>query len=432
MEYGTEIANWLFNLLVSWGIPESYAIYVKLLALIVLISVLSYIIDRLTRKIILTTVIKISSKTATDIDDILVEKNVFRNLAHLAPAFFIHFLLPVIFADFQNLIPIFKEIIDIYIIIAIVLFVQSVLRAMNTILRKIPLFKEKPVESYTQLINIINYAFGILFIVSELTGKSLLTFFTALGAASAVLLLVFRDTIMGFVASIQLSANDMVKVGDWVSFTKYGADGSVEEINLTTIKVQNWDMTYTTIPTYAFISDSFKNWRGMEESGGRRIKRSLSFKISSIQFCTPEMAEKYKKYELVRHYIEHREKDINEYNAKNNVDKSELLNGRNLTNIGIFRKYMQEYAEKHPAINKDMTLMARLLEPTSQGVPIELYCFSKEQAWVNYEAIMGDLFDHFMATVPYFDLEVFESPSGSDFKAALAPAPTVLKNDVDA
>jgi miniconductance mechanosensitive channel len=419
MEYGELIAEWLHNLLVGWGVPESSAVYVKLLLLLVIAGVVAIIIDRITRRIILSAVIQISNRTATDIDDILVEKKVFGNLAHLAPAFFVHFIMPVIFIDFPELISFFREVVDVYIIIAIVLFVQSLLRAMNTILRKIPLFKEKPVESYTQLVNIFNYAFGILFIISELTGKSLLTFFTALGAASAVLILVFRDTIMGFVASIQLSANDMVKVGDWVSFTKYGADGTVEQINLTTIKVQNWDKTYTTIPTYAFISDAFKNWRGMEESGGRRIKRALQFKISSIRFCTSEMAEKYKKYELISHYIDHRQKDIDDHNTRNNVDKSELLNGRNLTNIGIFRKYMYQYAENHPAISKDMTLMARLMEPTDHGVAIELYCFSTEQAWVNYEAVMGDIFDHFIAAAPYFDLEVFESPAGSDITKAL-------------
>ena len=419
MEYGKEIADWLYDLLIHWGIPEESAIYVKLILLIALVTVLALVVDRVTRRIILTALVQISSKTSTDIDDVLVEKKVFHNLAHLAPAILVYFLMPVIFADFPALITFFREGIDIYIIIAIVLFVQSLLRALNTILRKITLFKDKPVESYTQLINIFNYAFGILFIISELTGKSLITFFTALGAASAVLILVFRDTIMGFIASIQLSANDMVKVGDWVSFTKYGADGTVEEINLTTIKVQNWDKTYTTIPTYAFISDAFKNWRGMEESGGRRIKRSLQFKISSIEFCSPQMAEKYKRYELISHYIEHRQKDIDEHNSRNGVDKSELLNGRNLTNIGIFRKYMYQYAENHPAIKKDMTLMARLMQATDHGVAIELYCFTSEQAWVNYEAVMGDIFDHYIAAAPYFDLEVFESPAGSDITKAI-------------
>ncbi|MAX79515.1 MAG: mechanosensitive ion channel protein MscS [Crocinitomicaceae bacterium] len=418
MDYGKDVADWIYQLLIKWGVPQDYAIYVKLIALIFIVAAIAWVVDKVARQIILQAVSRIASRTKTDIDDILVEHHVFRNIAHIAPAIFIRFVLPVIFSDFQDYTLFFREVIDIYIIVAFVLFFQAVLRSMNKILRKIPLFKDKPVESYTQLLNIVNYVFGFLFIVSELTGKSLVTFFTALGAASAVLILTFKDTILGFVASIQLSANDMVKVGDWVSFEKYGADGDVIEINLTTIKVQNFDKTITTIPTYAFISDAFKNWRGMQESDGRRIKRSISFKISSVRFCTPEMLERYRKYQLVADYIDHRQHDINDYNTQNNIDKSELINGRNMTNLGIFRKYMLEYLEKHPAIHKEMTLMVRQLEPTEIGVPLEVYCFSKDQRWVNYEYIMSDLFDHYLSAARYFDLEIFERPTGTDFATA--------------
>lgn len=419
MESGEAIGKWIYELLLSWGVSEDYALYVKLLALLVLLVIVALIADKVARQILLRTVAQLAKRTKTDVDDILVENRVFRALAHLVPAFLVHALIPLVFVDFSQYVHFFQEAVDVYIIIAVVLFVQAVLRSLNSILRKVPLFKDKPVESYTQLLNVANYIFGILFIISELTGKSLLTFFTALGAASAVLILVFKDTILGFVASIQMSANDMVKHGDWVSFEKYGADGNVVEMNLTTIKVQNWDKTITTIPTYAFIADAFKNWRGMEESGGRRIKRAIFFKISSVKFCTKEMTERYKKFQLISHYIEHRQKDIDDHNTANNIDKSELLNGRNLTNIGIFRKYMLEYVEHHPAINKEMTLMVRLMDPTEKGVALELYCFSKEQAWVNYEAIMGDIFDHYLAAAKYFDLEIFESPTGSDISRAL-------------
>ena len=296
--------------------------------------------------------------------------------------------------------------------VVLVLYIaRSLLNSIKDYLKMIPQFKDKPIDSYIQVFMIFAWIAGLMTIFAIVTDTSIWKFFTALGAASAVILLIFRDSILGFVASIQVSINDMVRIGDWISFEKYGADGDVIEINLATVKVQNWDKTITTIPTYALISDSFKNWRGMTESGGRRIKRALIVKQSGIKYLTESDIERLKKIQLISQYLDTRGKKINSYNETNNIDKSLPINGRNLTNIGVFRKYIQTYLEKHSALNQDMTLMTRQLAPTPQGIPIEIYTFSADKRWQNYEYIMSDIFDHLLAAVPYFDLEIFELPS---------------------
>ena len=240
------------------------------------------------------------------------------------------------------------------------------------------------------------------------------------GAVSAIVLLIFKDTILGFVASIQVSANDLVRIGDWITLQKFGADGFVTEINLATVKVRNFDNTITTIPTYSLISDSFVNWRGMFDSDGRRIKRHIFIKESSIRFLETKDLEELKKISLITKYIEHRQRDIDKFNTKNNIDKSILINGRNLTNFGVYRKYLTEYLAAQHVLNHDMMLMVRHLQPTEKGIPLEIYVFSKDKVWKNYEYIMADIFDHILASVKYFDLEVFELPSSSDFQSFVA------------
>ena len=257
---------------------------------------------------------------------------------------------------------------------------------------------------------------AVFFVVIELFDENAWKFALQLGAASAVLLLIFKDTILGFVASIQVSINDIVRIGDWITFSKYGADGYVTEINLATVRVQNFDNTYTTIPTYSLISDSFQNWRGMQDSDGRRIKRSIFIKQGSIKFLSVDDIAKLKKIDLIAPYIDHREQEVNKYNRLKNIDKSLLINGRNQTNLGVFRKYIDAMLHENPAINKDMFLMVRHLAPTPQGIPLEIFCFSKDKRWENYEYIQADIFDHILAAIPYFDLELFEEPTGSDLK----------------
>ena len=316
--------------------------------------------------------------------------------------------MPKVFSDFTDAELIIENTLKIIAIVLTLRIVKSLLNSVKDYLKTLPRYKDKPIDSYIQVFLIFAWFIGIFAAFAIVTGLSFLKFFGTIGAASAVVILVFRDTILGFVASIQVSLNDMVRIGDWISFEKYGADGDVTEINLATVKVQNWDKTITTIPTYALISDSFKNWRGMTNSGGRRIKRSVIIKASTIRFLKTDDIERLKSIQLVSNYLNSKSEEINTYNTENNIDKTTLINGRNLTNFGVFRKYLQTYIEKHSAINKEMTLMVRQLEPTPQGVPLEIYAFSSDQRWINYEYIIGDIFDHVLASVSFFDLEIYE------------------------
>lgn len=275
-------------------------------------------------------------------------------------------------------------------------------------------YKDKPLDSYIQVVMIFAWGIGLFLIISYLTNYSIESLAT-LGAASAVVILIFKDTILGFVASIQVSVNDIVRIGDWITFSKYGADGYVTEINLATVRVQNFDNTYTTIPTYYLTSDSFQNWRGMKESEGRRIKRHILIKQSSVKFLSAEMIEKFKGIELIKPYLEHRKKETDSFNKKYVNDQSLLINGKNQTNLGVFRTYADAYLHENPHINKDLFLMVRYLQSTDRGIPVEIFCFSYDKVWQNYELIQADIIDHLIASVSYFDLEIFELPSGKDF-----------------
>jgi miniconductance mechanosensitive channel len=293
-------------------------------------------------------------------------------------------------------------------IILLIIGVRSILNSIKSYFKTLIFLKDKPVDSYIQVIMMFVWLTGIFVMVAIITGISFWEFIAGLGTVSAIIILVFRDTILGFVASIQVSINDMVRIGDWISFDKFGADGDVIEINLATVKVQNFDNTITTIPTYALISDSFKNWRGMDESKGRRIKRALNIRMESVKNLNQDEILKLSKIQLISEYVIQRSEDINNYNQTNSVDKSILINGRNLTNIGLFRKYMETYIQEHSAINKDLMVMVRQLQPTAYGLPIEIYAFSSDKRWQNYEYIIADIFDHMIASVPDFYLVISE------------------------
>jgi len=412
----TKSMEWLTDWLIGLGFEETSTMYLKLLILLFILFILSYVTNLIVKKILIRYIRLVIKKTKTIWDDALVEKKVFITLSHIAPAIVIYLTTPYIFEDFSGAIPYILRLVNAYISTVLIIVIINFLNTLKYYFESTKLFKDNPLYSYFQLVKIAIYIIGGIIILSFLLNKSPLYFFSALGAMTVVLLLIFKDTIMGFVASIQLSANDMIQIGDWVSMPKYGADGDVVEMNLTTIKVQNWDKTITTIPTYAFISESFKNWRGMSESGGRRIKRSLNIKISSIKFCTLEMLERFKKFQLIKDYIEEKNNKIEEYNKENKIDKTYLINGRHLTNIGIFRVYAEAYVKNNPDINLNMTCMIRQLLPTEKGLPIEIYTFSNRQEWVTYEGIMSDMFDHLIAAVPEFELEVFQNPTGTDFR----------------
>lgn len=407
--------EWLTDWLNGFGFEETSTMYLKLVILLLILFILCYLTNLIVKKILIRFIQLVIKKTKTAWDDALVKNKVFITFSHIAPAIVIYMAAPYIFADFPDAIPYVLRLVNVYISIVLIVVIINFLNTLKYYFEN-TIFKDNPLGSYFQLVKIATYIIGGIIILSIIFNKSPLYFFSAMGAMTVVLVLIFKDTIMGFVASIQLSVNDMVKTGDWVSMPKYGADGDVIEMNLTTIKIQNWDKTITTVPTYAFISESFKNWRGMSESGGRRIKRAINIKISSIQFCTEEMLERFKKFQLINNFIKEKSNNIEAYNNENNIDKSYLINGRHLTNIGIFREYVEAYVKNNPDINLNMTCMVRQLPATEKGLPIEIYTFSNRQDWVAYEGIMSDMFDHLIAAVPEFELEIFQNPTGTDFR----------------
>jgi miniconductance mechanosensitive channel len=405
----------LYDYLVTIGFSENAAKYVNMTVLLIVLLGIVFTLDFLIRKMIRSFFTKFATKTRTNFDNLLLRNKVPRNMAHIIPLIIALQLSPIVFSDFANFDMVIKKGLHLFAIVLILWLVRSILSTLKDYFKTVASSKDKPVDSYIQVFMIFAWVFGILAAFAILTGIKFIEFITTIGAASAVLILVFKDTILGFVASIQVSINDMVRIGDWITFDKYAADGDVTEINLSTVKVQNFDLTITTIPTYALISDSFKNWRAMENSGGRRIKRALHIKLASIHYLTKKEVDALKKIQSLTSYLETRQTDIDAYNTAHNIDKELLLNGRNLTNIGVFRKYAETYIENHSGINKDMLLMVRQLAPGTQGIPIEIYAFSKDKRWENYEYIMAEIFDHIIAAVPYFNLEIFELPSNSSF-----------------
>jgi miniconductance mechanosensitive channel len=409
-----KIFGWCYPFLLQIGINDTLASYTSLLLNIILLGLLAYGIYVMFRIILVTMLVVIAKKTKTNFDDLLVNNQTAKYIAHLIPFLFIYKSVPIIMEDFVSWEWFFAKIVGVYIVLFSLWISRSFLNAFRDFLKSKERFSDKPIDSYVQVIMIVLWMFGVFIIIYEIFDIEKNTILGALGAISAIIILVFRDTILGFVASIQVSLNDMVRIGDWITFDKFGADGDVIEINLATVKVRNFDNTTTTIPTYSLISDSFRNWRGMLDSNGRRIKRHLLIKAKSIRFLTDEELEKMKKIQLISKYIDTRQTEINSYNKTYNVDKSLSINGRNMTNFGLFRKYITNYLENYPGLNKDMILLCRQLQPTAYGIPLEIYTFSKDQRFEQYEYIMADIFDHIIASIIYFDLEIFEFPTDKD------------------
>ncbi len=405
------LRNWIIN----HGLDVFTANILARGLIFVFIIVLSLIAYFLTRNFILRGLATIISKTATRWDDVIQSKKVFNRLAHLAPAIVIYLSIPIPFAGYDWLISLFNALVLIYMIAVGILALNALLNASLVIYTEYEVSNRIPIKSFIQVLKIIIYFTSGIFIISILLDKTPVYLFSSLGAITAILMFIFKDAILGFVAGIQLSANRMVANGDWIEMPKYGANGDIIEIALTTVKVQNWDKTITTIPTYALITESFKNWRGMSDSGGRRIKRSISIDMNTIQFCTEEMLQRFSKIQYISDYIEKTKIELQESNKLEQVDNSSLVNGIRMTNIGTFRAYVKAYLMGHPMINQEMTFLVRQLAPTEHGLPIEIYVFSKDQEWANYENIQADIFDHILAVVPAFDLRVFQDPSGMDF-----------------
>lgn len=356
-------------------------------------------------------------KSPTKYDDFFLGKKLEPRIALLVPIYMTKTLLNDVAPDFTTFNAIFLVLTRIFEVTTYAGILLSIINSLTDIYNSFDVSKNKPIKGLMQVIKIIIILICALLIIAILTNKDLSNIFIGLGTASAVLMLVFKDPILGFVGGIQLTSNDMVRIGDWI--VKGDADGNVIDMGLTTVKVQNWDNTITTIPTYSLISDPFINWRGMTESGGRRIARSIVIDVDTVKFCTPEMLERYKKFQLVTKYITDKEAEIEKYNKTNDIDTTTLVNGRRQTNLGIFRAYLKAYLMENPNINHEMTLMVRQKTPTEFGIPLEIYCFSKNKEWTIYEAIQSDIFDHIYAVVSQFDLKVYQKPSSNSLNDLL-------------
>lgn len=380
------------------GVAETVAS----LSLLLVSFALYFLIKFLLKK----TVYKIIQRSTNQFDDMLIKNKVIGRVCLLIPALLTASLLPDVLPDFPDTATALLKVVKIMEIFIVTMILSSIVSTLEDIYNTQEMSKLKPITSLVQVIKIVLYVIAVLVSIAYLLDTKISTILISLGTISAVLMLVFQDFIKGFVGSIQLSANDMLRIGDWIAMGP--ADGNVLEINLTTVKVQNWDNTITTIPTYQLVSSPFTNWRGMSESGGRRIARTINIDVNTIRYCTPEMLEKYKHYSLVKDYITQREEDILEYNKANRIDTSEIMNGRQQTNLGIFRAYIKAYLYNNPKLNHNLTMMVRQMQPTEFGVPLQIYAFSSDKKWINYEEIQSDIFDHIISAAPMFDLRIYQ------------------------
>lgn len=408
-------ASLIADFLSANGVTEPTASFIGIGATIILILLLAYGSFWITKRYMVHVIEIIFQRSKNTWDDALVKHGFVRRLSLLMPIIVVYMSADLMLPGQAMTSELFKRLAMVFFVFAGVWMLDAVLLAVREIYNKSDVSFGRPIRGYLDGIKIIAYVMAGIFIVSILTGKSPWGILSILGGFTVVLMLVFKDTILGFVASIELSGHDMVRVGDWIEMPKYGADGDVIDVTIHTVKVRNWDKTITTIPTYSLVSDAFKNWRGMSESGGRRIKRALHIDMRSIKFCTDEMLERFRKFDLIKNYIREKQDEIARYNQEHATHPELLINGRRQTNIGVFRAYIIAYLRNHPKIHQRMTFLVRHLEPTQYGLPVQIYVFSNDQVWANYEAIQADIFDHLLAAIPEFDLRVFQNPSGYDF-----------------
>jgi miniconductance mechanosensitive channel len=387
------------------------------------ILLVAWLANNLTRRYILKVISRIVTQTKFTWDDVIFKRKVFRRLAHIAPAIVFYYGIPLVPGLPGNLVQLVQRVSMGFMVLIVVLSADGLLTALNDIYSTRPDAKSRPIKGYLQILKIILYIAAGILVVSTLIGQNPLAILTGFGAMTAVLLLVFKDTILSLVASIQITQYDMVAVGDWIEMPDFGADGDVIDIALHTVKVQNWDKTIVTIPTHKLIEHSFKNWRGMSRSGGRRVKRSIHLDTGTVRFLTEEEIDRFARFELLKDYIRDRREEVERHNAERRAALSEedskdlIPNARALTNIGTFRAYVVQYLRAHPTVHQGMTLIVRQLQPGPTGLPLEVYAFSNDTNWVNYEGFQSDLFDHLLAMVPEFGLRVFQSPSGRDIRA---------------
>ena len=413
-----QLDAWLIQL----GVTEPWVETLRLViaaAALVLIAVVVHIVAH---RVLLRVVRQLVSRSSFTWDDKFLNRKVFSRLAQLAPALALHALAPIAFAGHPMLTASVETAASVYLILIGLLILNGVLNAGIDIYETYPVSRRVYIKGFVQVLKVVLFFVGAIFVLAQVLGRSPLIFFSGLGAFTAVLILVFRDAILGLVAGVQLMGNNLVRRGDWIEMPKFGADGDVLDVSLMTVTVQNWDKTIVSVPTYALISQGFHNWRGMQDSGGRRIKRSVVIDANTIRFCDEEMLRRFKRIQYIREYVERKVEEITQHNRALEVDDSLLVNGRHLTNIGTFRAYLEAYLRNHPKVSDEMTFLVRHLEPTPQGLPIQIYVFSREQRWAQYEAIQADIFDHVLAAVPMFDLRVYQAPSGFDVANLASPA----------
>ncbi|MEI6748609.1 MAG: mechanosensitive ion channel family protein [Bacteroidales bacterium] len=412
----TILGNLIRNIMLRLGATDIEASHASDLADFIGVLFIGVLLYYLAKLIIIRVLKRIAKQTKSIWDDVLLEKKVFNRMAFLLPGILIYQFAPATLEEFPGLVISVVKVTNLYIVFVVLLIINSFFNAVYAIYEDTEFARLHPIKGYIQVAKIIVFIVGGILILSYLFNQTPLYLLGGLGAFSAVMLLIFKDPILGLVGGIQLSANDMVRKGDWINMPKFSADGTVVEISLTTVKVQNWDNTITTLPTYSLVSDAFQNYRGMQESGGRRLKRSININMQSVKFCTPEMLERFRKIRLISEYVDQKEAELNTYNIENNIDDEVLINGRRQTNLGVFRAYLEAFLQNHPMVHQDMTLLVRQLQPTDLGIPMEIYVFSRITEWAAFENLQSDIFDHILAIIPLFDLQVFQSPTGDDFR----------------
>ncbi|MFD1768236.1 mechanosensitive ion channel family protein [Sphingobacterium suaedae] len=415
----SKLYEWTLQQIEQIGLNDQTTHLITTAALLMVSLITLLLLDYIVRKILRTLFIRLINRTTTTWDDFLLQNKVISLISHLIPLSFAQILLPTVFLGFPSFTAVLTKFLSIGICITVLRLVNGLLKTLRDILKTSKAFYDKPLDSYLQVAQIVLLFIAGTIIFSIITGSSPWSFLVSLGAASAILMLVFKDTILGFVASIQVSANDSVRVGDWIEMTKYGADGDVVQINLNNVKVQNFDKTIVTIPTHTLLTDSFKNYRGMRQFGGRRIKRAINIKISSIRYLSEEEIEGLRKIQILAPYIQQRNEEIQIYNERTKADPTMPVNGRRMTNIGLFRAYITRYAKNLVDIHQEKMLMVRQLPPTEHGLPLELYMFTTSTEWTFYENAMANIFDHLFAAIKYFDLEIFELPASDDLRKLL-------------
>jgi miniconductance mechanosensitive channel len=398
------------------GLQDSMAQLASLTITIIIIVLIALLVSWVAKRYLVNMLEEISRRSKNKIDDIFVNRDFIRRLTMVIPVLFIYLSADLLLPPQGSAAELTRRASLCLFVIVALRVIDALILSIRDIYEQSETSRRRPIRGYTDAAKILSYVMGGIFIISIVTDKSPWGILSILGGFTVILMLIFKDTILGFVASIQLSSHDMVRIGDWLEMPQQGADGDVIDVSIHTVKVQNWDKTITTIPTYKLVSDNFKNWRGMSESGGRRIKRSLFIDINSITFCTDEMLERFSRFHMIEEYIKQKQDEISRYNQEHNVDTSQLINGRRQTNIGVFRAYIIAYLKQHPKIHQDMTFLVRHLAPTEHGLPVQIYVFSNDQKWANYEAIQADIFDHLLAAAPEFDLRLFQNPSGYDFR----------------